>query len=197
MAPKELKNIFLSASVPLADRNPQYYGTADIIAIRDAVVSLASVVLPTHKLVWGGHPSITPIIYHVIERLGLNVQDHMVIFQTKFFEKFYPEDNFKFNNVIQTDSYGDREKSLIVMRAKMLTFCEYTAGVFIGGMEGVQEEFELFRELQPNAKLLPIASTGAAAKIIFDKFKFDDVRFFEDYAYSSFFKDYLKIENHG
>lgn len=197
MASKELKNIFLSASVPLPNRDPKYFKTADIIAIRDAVVSLASVVLPTHRLIWGGHPSITPIICHVIEKLGLTVQDHMTIFQSKFFERFYPEDNFKFNNIIQTESHEDREKSLMVMRAKMLTYCEFYAGVFIGGMEGVEDEFELFRELHPNALLLPIASTGAAAKIILDKFKFDDVRFFEDYAYSSFFKDYLKIENNG
>lgn len=37
----EIKNIFLSASIPLQKRDPQYIETADIIAIRDAVIALS------------------------------------------------------------------------------------------------------------------------------------------------------------
>lgn len=191
MAAKELKNIFLSASVPLPDRDPKYHDTADIIAIRDAVVSLASVILPTHRLIWGGHPSITPIIYHVIYRLGLNVQDHVTIFQTKFFEHIFPEDNNQFENVIQTENMGEKDSSLLIMRNAMFSYCKYEAGIFIGGMDGVEAEFELFKEFHPTAKLLPMASTGAAAKLIYNKYDFDNIRLLNDYAYSSFFKDNL------
>ena len=53
----EIKNIFLSASIPLQERDPEYIETADIIAIRDAVIALTTVVLPSHRLIWGGHPS--------------------------------------------------------------------------------------------------------------------------------------------
>ena len=63
-----MKNIFLSASIPLPERHPKYYNTADIIAIRDAVIALASVVIDKHRIIWGGHPSITPLINFVIER---------------------------------------------------------------------------------------------------------------------------------
>jgi hypothetical protein len=197
MASKELKNIFLSASVPLPDRKPKYFETADIIAIRDAVVSLASVALTSHRLVWGGHPSITPIINHVIQKLGLNIQDHMTIFQTKFYQHIFPEDNNQFDNVIQTEDTGEKDSSLLIMRNAMFSYCEFEAAIFIGGMDGVEDEFELFREFHPRTKLFPIASTGAASKIIYDKFRFDDKRLLEDYAYSSFFKDYLNIENNG
>ena len=62
MAKEQLKNIFLSASIPLKERDPKYFNSADIIAIRDSVIALATVVLPNHRLIWGGHPSITPII---------------------------------------------------------------------------------------------------------------------------------------
>ena len=55
----EIKNIFLSASVPLPERDPQYIETADIIAIRDAVIAFVTTVLPYHRIIWGGHPSIT------------------------------------------------------------------------------------------------------------------------------------------
>ena len=51
MASEKLKNIFLSASIPLEERNPKYFETADIIAIRDAVIALTTIVLPRHKLV--------------------------------------------------------------------------------------------------------------------------------------------------
>jgi hypothetical protein len=46
MAEQQLNKIFLSASIPLPERDPQYLGTADIIAIRDAVRALATVVYP-------------------------------------------------------------------------------------------------------------------------------------------------------
>ena len=62
MATKDVKNIFLSASIPLPSRDAKYIETADIIAIRDAVIALTTVVLPHHRIIWGGHPSITPLI---------------------------------------------------------------------------------------------------------------------------------------
>ena len=66
----EMKNIFLSASIPLPERDSKYIDTADIIAIRDAVIALTTVVLPHHRLVWGGHPSITPLVYYVMKKLN-------------------------------------------------------------------------------------------------------------------------------
>ncbi len=42
MAKQELKNIFLSASIPLKERDEKYFNTADIIAIRDAVIALTT-----------------------------------------------------------------------------------------------------------------------------------------------------------
>jgi len=191
MAAKELKNIFLSASIPLSYRPAVYYDTADVIAIRDSVVALASTVLPTHRLVWGGHPSITPIINYVIQKIGLKVQDHVILFQSRFFEQHFPEDNNEFENVVLIDSTGEIQSSLLNMRMEMLTSCEFDAGIFIGGMEGVEEEFTLFREMQPNAKLIPVASTGAAANILFDKFEFQNSALKNEYAYSSLFKELI------
>ena len=42
----------------------------------------------------------------------------------------------------------------------------YDAGVFIGGMEGIFKEFDLFKERHPNAVLCPVGTTGAAASEI-------------------------------
>lgn len=57
-----LAPVFLSASIPDPARDKRYFGTGDTIAIRDAVIALVSVVLPRTKLVFGGHPAITPLV---------------------------------------------------------------------------------------------------------------------------------------
>lgn len=188
----EIKNIFLSASIPLQERDPQYIETADIIAIRDAVIALTTVVLPRYRLIWGGHPSITPLIYHVMEKLNLNIQEHVTLYQSRFFEKYFPKDNNKFKNIVLTDIVGDRENSLLHMRSRMLGESEFAAGIFIGGMEGVEEEYDMFIEKHSKALVLPIASTGAGAKKIYDeRFTDKNERLVKDYAYMSLFQKYL------
>lgn len=78
----------------------------------------------------------------------------------------------------------------------MLSNHKYVAGVFIGGMNGVEDEYNMFKTLQPKAQLIPVASTGAAAKIIYEREKvelmFSD-RLESDLAYFSLFKDLLGI----
>jgi hypothetical protein len=194
MATGQLKTIFLSASIPLPDRHPKYHGTADVIAIRDAVISLASTVLPKYKLVWGGHPSITPLIYYVMQRLDLNVQQHVTLYQSKFFEHLFPEDNNKFENVILTKNTHEAESSKLLMRKRMFTENQFAAAIFIGGMEGIEDEFKLFKEFHPHALLLPIASTGAATRIVYDNLlpeKYKNERLVKDYAYMSLFQKLL------
>lgn len=194
MATTALKNIFLSASIPFKERHPKYYSTADIIAIRDAVIALGAVVLPKHRLVWGGHPSITPLIYYVVERMNLKIQDHVTLYQSKHFEHLFPEDNNKFNNVVLTENLGNVNDSLEKMRQTMFKDNDFVAGVFIGGMEGIEDEFKMFREFHPNALMLPIASTGGAAKIVYDELLPDDYkneRLVKDYAYMSLFQKLL------
>ncbi len=191
----KIKNIFLSASIPLPERDPQYIATADIIAIRDAVVALATTVLPFHRIVWGGHPSITPLINYVMQKLDIEIQDHVTIYQSKLFEKYFPEDNNKFSNVVLTDIVeNDRDKSLLLMRERMLSDFKFSAAVFIGGMDGIETEYKMFQERHPKALLLPIASTGAATKVVYENFfpeELKNERFLKDYGYMSLFQKYL------
>jgi len=194
MAKEELKNIFLSASIPFKERHPKYYNTADIIAIRDAVIALVTILLPEHRLIWGGHPSITPIIYYVMKKINLNIQEHVTVYQSRYFEHLFPEDNNKFENVILTESTGESESSKLLMRKRMFEENDFSAGVFIGGMEGVEDEFKLFKEIHPTAIILPIASTGAAACIVYKKHLSDEkknIRLENDYGYMSLFQDLL------
>ncbi|CAA0248675.1 conserved hypothetical protein [Tenacibaculum maritimum] len=191
MATKQLKNIFLSASVPLPERDKKYINTADVIAIRDAVISLTTTVLPKHKLIWGGHPSITPLINYVMQKQKKSIQKHVKIYQSLWFKDKFPEDNNKFENIEFVEKKKDIPSSLYLLRKKMLTENKFEAAVFIGGMEGVEDEYKMFKEFHPDAIIIPLASTGAATKLLFDKMKYKNERFLNDYAYSSIFQEFL------
>lgn len=191
MAKLKVKNIFLSASIPLQERHTKYYGSADVIAIRDAVIALATTVLPHHRIVWGGHPSITPLINYVMEKIGLNIQEHVKLYQSLWFEDQFPEDNDKFKNIIYTEKSNDIPSSIRLMRTQMFLENDFSAAVFIGGMEGVEDEYEIFKAKFSKAVIIPLASTGAAAKIIYDRLDEKNEAFLSDYAYMSVFQKYL------
>lgn len=191
----KLKNIFLSASIPLKERNPIYYDTADVIAIRDCVSSLAKVVLPKCRLIWGGHPSITPLISSVLESLDVDVAEHVYLYQSEYFRKMFPVENENFSeSLIVTDDIGSRDESLALMREEMITENDFISGIFVGGMDGVEDEYEIFTAAHPNALILPMASTGAAALKLFESGSFEG-SLKDDYAYIALFyrlfEDYL------
>jgi hypothetical protein len=155
--------IFLSAGVPDPKRGPQYATTADTVAITAAVSALVHVTLGRRLLVWGGQPAITPMIWIVADGLGLDYGSWVRLYQSRHFQDEYPEDNQQFQNVTYTDDVGhDRENSLKVMRERMFSDFNFTAAVFIGGMGGIVQEFDLLQRLQPNATMLPVVSTGGA-----------------------------------
>jgi len=215
-----MKNIFLSASIPLPDRHPKYYETADIIAIRDAIIALVSISLNKCRIVWGGHPSITPLVYYVIERMLVNnlqredyslllsveekeqiaqklktqAQKHVKLYQSLFFKEIFPKDNDKFENIVFTENAGDIHSSIQLMRERMFSENEFSAAVFIGGMDGIEVEFNMFKEKHPGAVLLPVASTGGATKIVYDNLLTEDYkneRLVKDYGYMSLFQKLL------
>jgi hypothetical protein len=170
-----MKAVFLSASLPDPERDPKYFETADLIAIRECVRALATVVLPRARLVFGGHPAITPLVRRVGERLG--AMSRIRLYQSAFFEAHFLEDNALFSDVVITPAVSrNKPASLRAMRTSMITSEAFGAGVFVGGMEGVEEEFELFRKYCPRALLLPVASTGAAARFVYDSLRTEHPR---------------------
>lgn len=193
MDEQTLKCIFLSASIPIPGRcDERYLNTADVIAIRDAVIALASVTLPKFHLVWGGHPSITPLIANVLRHSDVAVNDCVTLYQSKFYEGMFPIENREIGSKILTERGEDVKDSLYIMRRQMLSSHDFVAGIFIGGMNGVEDEYQMFMNLNPKALLIPLASTGAAAKVIFEqeRARFDP-RLESDMTYFSLFKDLL------
>jgi hypothetical protein len=164
--PVTLSPVFLSASVPDPMRNQKYFRAGDTIAIRDAVIALATLVLPRTRLVFGGHPAITPMVKWVADQHGLfgNVR----MFQSKFFRASYLKDVERFRYEETEEVNGDRAASLLAMRTRMIQSEAFSAAFFIGGMEGVEEEYRLVGDLQPGVPRYPVYTTGGAARLLWE-----------------------------
>ena len=87
-----MKSIFLSASVPIEGRG-EYYKTANPFLIQCAVRELVTAVIRHHKIVWGGHPSITPMIWSICEDLNVDYSENVILYQSRHFEDRFPEEN--------------------------------------------------------------------------------------------------------
>jgi hypothetical protein len=166
--------IFLSASVPVHGRKG--YDSANPFLIQCAVREFAVAVLREYTIVWGGHPAITPMIWAVCEDLGVNYAKSVVLYQSKFFEGRYPEENAGFQNVIYTEAVSnDVKASLLAMRKEMLGRPDLSAAVFVGGMEGIEDEFDIFQASHPGALVLPVPAPGGVARDLAKRLKaFDD-----------------------
>lgn len=113
------------------------------------------------------------------------------MYQSAYFKKEYPSDNEFITKKKIIDVGFDLESSLSEMRFQMIKSHPFSVGIFVGGKSGVIEEFNMFRNLHPEAIILPIASTGAAAMALYHLFNFTDKRLLTDFAYKTLFKNLL------
>jgi SLOG cluster3 family len=186
--------IFLSAGVPDPRRGPEYAATADTVAIQAAVSALVYVSLGRRVLVWGGQPAITPMIWVVAADMGVDYGDWVRLYQSRHFRDEFPEDNERFQNVTFCDDVdGDREKSLLAMRERMFSQHRFSAAVFIGGMGGIVDEYELFARLQPKAAIVPVASTGGATLKVAERMGSIPADLSDDLDYVALFHRHLSV----
>lgn len=158
-----MKELFLSASVPERGRG-DFYETANPFLIQFAVRELVTVCLGRRRIVWGGHPSITPMVHAVCKDFGMEFASPVVLYQSRFFEDQFPEGNRYFETVLVDEVAGDREGSLEAMRRAMLSR-PIEAAVFIAGMDGIFREYDIFRALHgADANVLALGAPGGAAK---------------------------------
>ena len=165
--------IFLSASVPLLGRSP-FDQDSEPQMIQSAVSALATVALGRKTIVWGGHPSITPMLWASAQDLGVQYATAVQLFQSRFFStEDFPDENRHFANVRYVDAVEkDQARSLYKMRDEMLRSTQFDAAVFIGGMQGIYDEHAMFSALHPGAKCLPIAITGGATRTLATKLQY-------------------------
>lgn len=158
-----MKTIFLSASVPLVERG-NYHETSNPFLIQCAVREFVIATIRRYCIVWGGHPAITPMVWNICADLGVSYSDAVVLYQSSFFRDRFPDENEKFRNVVFVDAVDqDKEASLAAMRHAMLSRDEYVAGVFIGGMDGIDSEYSMFVDLHPQAEAILVPAPGGAA----------------------------------
>lgn len=187
-----MTDIFLSASVPLPDRNRVFFETADVLAIREAIKALVEVVLPIGRITCGGHPAITPLLALFTREANLDCS-RVAIYQSELFKGRLPSELAEFVDVHMVPAVDkNREASLTAMRQAMITSRKFSAAVIVGGMDGIYEEHKLFVKHHPNAAVLPISTTGAAAQIVYQKGKYDSL-FARDRTYSSLFRRKLLL----
>lgn len=188
-------DIFLSASVP----NPEatnFVGEADTVAITSAVSALTYLALGRKRIVWGGHPAITPMVASVARSLGVDYTQWTKLYQSLYWRGEMPEDNAEFPNIRLTEKGADMLESLSIMRHSMFSENEFDCAIFIGGMSGIQDEYALLKELQPNVPCYPIGSTGGAARELIQHFDETDIdldRLVSDLDYVPLFRELADI----
>jgi hypothetical protein len=186
------RTIFLSASVPT--RSPFERKPDAPFQVEQAVVSLVRAVFAEGgRLVFGGHPSISPLVSSIAgeyfpARPGANDASPILIFQSRAYDGFLPGDTsemqqFGFARIIWVDAVdGERfnpelrgqrqcEHSLARMRLTMIESTVPTAMVAIGGMDGVLNEAQLFGQQSRPGPLVVFAvgATGGAAELLAKK----------------------------
>ena len=199
------KTVFLSASVPSNTRNKEYRRIANAsVSIEEAVLAVTRAVFSAGgKLVFGAHPSISPLVASVIgeyvvpEATDLKKGDqrelkesagraNVFMYQSKAWMELWAQRSKELADrpqvhLLWTDSVAgekvdlsDQSKpqvpeSMRKMRKQMISETSPVAMVAIGGMEGVEEEVNLFSELCPSKPVFVFSTTGGAAAIIAER----------------------------
>lgn len=161
------QHVFLAASFPSGERG-QHYEPFDAGAIADAVTAVVRAVLANDgKMLFGGHPTITPLVLLVARELRCN--NAVEVFQSAWFEDQITQETRALaaaghGTIRWTARCATREESLRAMRAQMLSDA-YTpaAAVFVGGMEGIEDEYRQVTESWPGTPRIPLPGPGGAA----------------------------------
>lgn len=187
--------VFLSASVPY---RPAWMEGAQPAEIEEAIVSVARAVFARRgRLVFGGHPSVSPLIASVAGEYfppdpSRRIRP-VVTFQSRFFEGMLPDETtdmarFGWCDIVWTDSAGrspeQQAPSLKTMRDAMLdgrgeAYAARELGppvamIGIGGMEGIRDEAAMFLlkragwERPAPPRVHLFASVGGAAARLLD-----------------------------
>ena len=172
------KSVFLSASKPKRDLDQYRLRGAEI---DEAVVSLSRAVFSAGgQLVFGAHPSISPLVASVAtEYARLRGRLQVVIYQSDAYLGHVPQATLDFERlgiakIVWTQSVGEERfdpavvdrpqctESLRLMRTRMLQETSPVAMVAVGGMQGVEEEARLFVSLC-HRRVYALRITGGAA----------------------------------
>ena|SRR5215467_13011824 len=183
-------NILVSASVPSKERSEEFRKVKDAQSnIEEAIIAVSrSIFFAGGRIIMGGHPSISPLIAMVSTEFQHGPKDGsagketkqkpLKIYQSRAFEGFLPDSTFvlynsgfaeiQWVNAVNNEKFNPEIKgpqcrnSLAQLRSMMINE-DLDAMVCIGGMEGVIEEFSLFRKMKSRKPIFLFKNTGGAA----------------------------------
>ena len=160
------RHVFLSASFP-SGKIGEGVRPYDAAGIADAVTAIVrAVLLNEGKLLFGGHPTITPLVLMI--GTELRARQAVDIFQSEWFREEITRETWTLAEsdvgvIHWTRRCASLEKSLTEMRRQMLGFVVPAGAVFVGGMSGIPAEHELVGRIWPGVPRIPIAGPGGAA----------------------------------
>lgn len=167
------RTIFLSGSIPDPAR---WEGEYDPLEITDAVVTFARACLTENfRIVTAAHPTLAPLLLYVAAEFPPSAEPLVLIYQSLLFDNVLPTATRRFEAagvgaLVWTEAHegdhpepGKWESSLEIMRTQMLDEVNPDAAVFIGGMEGIQTEYALFRDKFPGRPMCAVKRPGGGA----------------------------------
>jgi hypothetical protein len=183
--------VFLSASVPSRDLEVYRKPAFAHLDIEEAVVSLARAVFAEEgRLVFGGHPSISPLVASVAADYypanfgtAVDTKPPVSIYQSLCYEGYIPDTtqllrDMGFAEIVWTEpASGERfnpevrerqcVQSIFHMRDRMIQETEPAAMVAIGGMDGVEDEANRFQSFSKFHGMVYVfkSTWGAAARL--------------------------------
>lgn len=168
--------VFLSASIPDPRR---WAGDFDALEITDAVVAAGQAVLTAGgTLVTAAHPTIAPLLLYVASEFPAPEEPLVIVYQSKLFESVLPAATRQFaalgvgdlRSTPKVDGDepvpGKWDRSLAVMREMMLEQTDPAGAIFIGGMQGILDERDLFVRRFPGRPIYAAGRPGGEARAI-------------------------------
>lgn len=167
MADLGSRPVLLSASFPSGSRGIAFQ-PYDADAVADAVTALVAAVLAANgRIVFGGHPTITPLVLRMAADHG--VQQTVEVYQSDEFRDLITEptrelERLGFGTIVSTPRGSNLSLSLTRMRHAMIDHNpDLVCALFVGGMEGIADEYAVVGELRPAVARLPMGAPGGAA----------------------------------
>ncbi|GAA3893236.1 hypothetical protein GCM10022381_38670 [Leifsonia kafniensis] len=157
--------IFLSASFPNGNRPGEsgVFFPADIAAAASAVVE--GTLRSGGRLVFGGHPTITPLVLNIASMLQAG--DRILCYQSLHFEGQFTDEMIRLIGeegavAKLTPDEGELKLSLMVLREDMLAN-QFQGAFFVGGMSGIRDELAILQRIQPATPMFAFQAPGGAA----------------------------------
>lgn len=175
--------------------NRDYVANARPERIRAAVVALTRVALrrPPMRLAFGAHPSISPMILQAARNMEA-LPDSILVFQSEAYRDDIPGStldlaDWSCGRLILTAKQPEPPfkpsptstgkplrrlspyaNSLRFMRELMAAVPGTCGGVFIGGMNGVEDEADIFQRVQRGKPRFAMPTTESAARRLDDRY---------------------------